>query len=126
MLVGSMQLTSSAWWGFQYLHNSSGMWLRISSVALEEELKVLDFVLQQNYYYCVWLDSFPLVLYFSELNLCFGTWGRPGKLKAFLQTRGKVHEGWGVLSPASPHRVLLGFSLPPEVGVACGCFRAGA
>ena len=60
-----MRLTSSAWWGFEYLQNSSRMWLRIASIALEEELKVLDFVLQQNYYYSVWLDCFPLVLYLS-------------------------------------------------------------
>ena len=65
VLVSNMWLTSSAWWGFEYLQNSSRMWLRIASIALEEELKVLDFVLQQNYYYSVWLDCFPLVLYLS-------------------------------------------------------------
>ena len=36
----------------------------IFSVALEEELKVLDFVLWLNYYYFVLLDSSPLLLHF--------------------------------------------------------------
>jgi hypothetical protein len=44
MLVVNMQLTSSIWEDFQYLPNSSKMWLRILSIALEEELKFLDFV----------------------------------------------------------------------------------
>ena len=44
MLVVNMQLTSSIWEDFQYLQNSSEMWLRIFSIALEEELKFLDFV----------------------------------------------------------------------------------
>ena len=35
---------SSTWWGFQHLQNSSRIWLRVLSIALEEELKVLDFV----------------------------------------------------------------------------------
>ena len=43
-LVGSKQLTSSTWWGFQYLQNSLRIWLRILSIVLEEKLKVLDFV----------------------------------------------------------------------------------
>ena len=44
MLVVNMQLTSSIWEDFKYLPNSSKMWLRILSIALEEELKFLDFV----------------------------------------------------------------------------------
>ena len=44
LLVVNMQLTSSIWEDFQYLPNSSKMWLRILSIALEEELKFLDFV----------------------------------------------------------------------------------
>ena len=39
MLVVSIQLTSSTWWG-----NPQRVWLRILSVALEEELDVFDFV----------------------------------------------------------------------------------
>ena len=49
VLVGSMQLISSTWWGLQYLQNSSGIWLRMLSIALEKELKVLDFVLWLSY-----------------------------------------------------------------------------
>ena len=40
----NMQLTSSSWWEFQYLQKNSRIWLRMLSTALEEELKVLDFV----------------------------------------------------------------------------------
>ena len=42
--VDNIQLTSSAWWGFQGPPQSSRPWFIILSVALEEELKVLDFV----------------------------------------------------------------------------------
>ena len=42
-MVVSMLLTSSTLWGFQYLHHSSRIWLRILSRALEKELNVLDF-----------------------------------------------------------------------------------
>jgi len=39
VLVGSIQLTSSTCWGFQYLQKGSRLWLRILSIVLEEELK---------------------------------------------------------------------------------------
>ena len=45
----STQLISSTWWGFPTLLNNLRIWFRISSIALEEELKVLDFAL--------WLSS---------------------------------------------------------------------
>ena len=45
MLVVSMLLTSFTLWGFQYLHNSSRIWLRILYRALEKELKVFDFLM---------------------------------------------------------------------------------
>ena len=57
----SMQLTSSSWWRFQYLQNNSRMWLRILSIALEEELKVLDFV------ECLYYFLFSLFLHFLIL-----------------------------------------------------------
>ena len=40
VLVANMQLTSSTWWEFQYLQNSSRIWLRILSIVLEEELNL--------------------------------------------------------------------------------------
>ena len=40
-LVGSIQLTSFTWWGFQYLQNCSKDRLRILPIVLEEELKSL-------------------------------------------------------------------------------------
>ena len=45
----STQLISSTWGGFPTLLNNPRIWFRISSIALEEELKVLDFAL--------WLSS---------------------------------------------------------------------
>ena len=51
------------------------IWLKILSIALEEELKVLGFVLWLNYYYFVLLDCFPLFLHFLTsliLHLEFG------------------------------------------------------
>ena len=59
-----MQLTSSTWgegggesW---FLQNNSRICVRMLSIALEEELSVLDFVLWLSYYYCVLFDYFPL------------------------------------------------------------------
>ena len=42
LLVVRMQLTSYTWWRSQYLQNNSWIWLRILSIAPEEELKVLE------------------------------------------------------------------------------------
>ena len=44
MLVVSIELTSFTQWGFQYLQTAQSIWLRILSIALQEKLKVLDFV----------------------------------------------------------------------------------
>ena len=44
MLMVSIHLNSSPWWGFQYLQNSSRTQLRISSIDPDEELKVCDFL----------------------------------------------------------------------------------
>ena len=42
LLVVRMQLTSYTWWRIKYLQNNSWIWLRILSIAPEEELKVLE------------------------------------------------------------------------------------
>ena len=85
MLVGSVQLTSSTWWGFSSCRTAPSTWLRILSVALEEELKILDFVEWLKYYYFVLLDCFLSAfshfsdwIYSSELGeglggYCFST-----------------------------------------------------
>ena len=62
----SMWFTSSSWWGFEFLQNNSRTWLRILSLALEEELKVLCFALWLNSYYFLFLDYFPSFLPFSH------------------------------------------------------------
>ena len=57
--------------------------------ALEEELRVLDFVQWLSYYCFALFDSFPLFLHFLisliKFNLFFGIQGRPWKLKLFYQ-----------------------------------------
>lgn len=68
VLVGSMQFTSPRV-GLQYLQNDSWTWVRMSSTALEKELKTLDFVLRLNYHSVLLLDYFPLCLHFlTSLN----------------------------------------------------------
>ena len=73
MLLAAMQLTSSSWWGFWYLQNYSRIMLRILSVAHEEELRVLDFVLWLNSHF-VLLVSFPLFLHFLPSLVKFALW----------------------------------------------------
>ena len=52
-------------------------------------MKVLDFVLWLNYYYCVLLDCFPLLLHFLTSLIKFALWnlGKAYEAKTFLQTR---------------------------------------
>ena len=83
----------------------------------------LCFMAKLILFHLAWL--FPFGFVFLWIKFALWNLGKAWEAKAFLQTIGKVHEGWGVLSPASPHRVLLSRSLPPEISVACGCFRAG-
>ena len=68
-----MQLTSSTWWESGFCKNSSKLWLRILSIALEEELKVLDSVLWLNYYF-VLLHCFPLFLHLLSSLIKFAFW----------------------------------------------------
>ena len=67
MLVGSMQLTSSVWWRLHHLQNSWRLWLRKLPIVLEEELKVLGFVLWLNCYDFVLLDYLLCFCIFSLL-----------------------------------------------------------
>ena len=68
MLVGSRQLTFPPGGGFSTCKTAPRTWLRILSVVLEEELKVLDFVEWLNYYYSVLLDRFPFFSVFSHFS----------------------------------------------------------
>ena len=72
------------------------------SIALEEELKVLDLVLWLNNYCFVLLDCFPLFLNFLLLwlNFLFGTWGRPRKLKVFYKW--EAGDMGGICPPEGP------------------------
>ena len=51
MLVVHIQSAFSTGKGFGIGRTAQSIWLRILSVVLEEELKVLDFVYRLNYYY---------------------------------------------------------------------------
>ena len=68
--LGSMRLWAAGSYrlppggGFSTCKRASGTQLRILSVVLEEELKVLDFVEWLNYYDSVLLDCFPCSQYF--------------------------------------------------------------
>ena len=44
ILVGSTQLTFPTWWGLSICKTAQRTWLTISSLVLEKELKVPDFV----------------------------------------------------------------------------------
>ena len=60
---------------FWYQKTAPRIQLRILSMALEEELKVLDIVLWLNYVYFVFFDSFPFFLHVvtSLIKLLFGS-----------------------------------------------------
>ena len=90
--VVNMKLTSFILWGFQYLQNDSRIWFRILFIALEEELKVIDFVLWLNYYYFTLFACFLLFLHFITylINLLFGTQGRPGRPTLFNKQEGRA------------------------------------
>ena len=50
--------------GFSIYKTAHRIWLRILAIALEKELKVLDFAPQLKGHYFVLFDCFPLLLHF--------------------------------------------------------------
>ena len=50
------------------------IWLRTLSIALEEELNLLDFILWLNYYSFVFLEYFHLFLHFLTTLIQFALW----------------------------------------------------
>ena len=103
MLVGSGQLTSSTWWGIQYLQNSSkdraqniiySPWGRTKGPWLCLMAKVLLFCL-------AWLFSFLSA--FSHFSDWFYS-----LTKFFLQTKGRQRTWMGSVLGRS-HSVLLGY-----------------
>ena len=79
-------------WGFGAYKTAHRIWPRMSSTALEEELKVLDAAWWLHYYCLVSFDCFPLFQHFSLfwLNVFFD-W-------SFPQTKGRQRNmagGWG-------------------------------
>ena len=74
---------------FSVSKTAHGRWLRILSLFLEEELKILDFVQWLNYYYFVLFDSFPLLLHFLISLIKFILW------LAFLQIRSRQRTAVG-------------------------------
>ena len=86
--------------GFSVCKTAHRIWLRILSIALEKELKVLDFLQWLTCYYCVLFDCFPFHSAFFSLiwlNLPFATQGRSRRLKFFYRHEaGRGHEGRGL------------------------------
>ena len=96
ILMASMQ------WGVQYLWDSLRKCLRILSITLEEEPKVLDFVFNGSTIIILsGLTIFLCFFIFSLLwlNLHFRTQGRPRRLDIFYQQEARGHRVWGGLSP---------------------------
>ena len=90
-----MQLTSSSWWAFQYLQKNSRIWLRMLSIALEEELKVLDFeVLTIVILSC---SNVSFLQHFLTSLITFALWSKPQRLKLFYKQKsgfvGKSSQG---------------------------------
>ena len=80
-----MQLTSSSWWEFQYLQKNSRIWLRMLSIALEEELKVLDFeVLTIVILPC---SNVSFLQHFLTSLITFALWSKPQRLKLFYKQK---------------------------------------
>ena len=87
IMMASMQ------WGAQCLWDSLRTWLRILSISLGEEPKVLDFVFNgSTIMVFVWLDYFPLFLHFltSLIKFALQNSGNAKEARYFLPTR-----GWG-------------------------------
>ena len=102
-----MQLTST-WCGCQYLQKSSRIWLRKFSAALEEELKVLDFVQRFNCCYIVWLNCFHLFQHLLTSLIRFALWDSGKALEAtvLLQTSGRGRAE----VPTGPHSIPISSS----------------
>jgi len=116
MLVVHIQSAFSTGKGFGIGRTAQSIWLRILSVVLEEELKVLDFVYRLNYYYFFLLvvflgfGIFPLLW----LYLVFEIWGRPRRLKFFYKPEEGGRPGVGSVT-GRPHRILLAYILFVEI-----------
>ena len=101
--------------GFSIYKTDQRIWLSTLSIALEKELKVLDFVYWVNCYCFVLFDCFPLLLYFFtsliKLILC---------LKFFYRQKadgGHGRGGWTIRScsislPHRPHNAPTCFIWP--------------
>ena len=72
MLLGSILLPLGR--GFSIYKIVQRTWLRILPIALEEEVKVFDFIEWLNYYYFILLDYIPLFLHFLTSLVKFILW----------------------------------------------------
>ena len=72
MLLGSILLPLGR--GFSIYKIVQRTWLRILPIALEEEVKVFDFIEWLNYYYFILLDYIPLFLHFLTSLLKATIW----------------------------------------------------
>ena len=100
------------WCGFQYLQNSSRIWLRMLSTVFEKELKILDILLWINYSNFVLLDYLPLCFIFLLLwlNLPFGNQRR--RDWSFSTNKRQAEDGLGEVSVLwKSHSIRLGSAL---------------
>ena len=96
MLLGSIKLTSFTCWGFQCLHNSSKDMAQNIIYSPWGGTKSHWLCLMANLLlFCfAWLFLSFFIFSLLWLNLLFGTWGRPRRLKFFY--RQEVGGGdWG-------------------------------
>ena len=110
MLVVSIQLTSSTWLGFQYLQNSSKDLAQSIIYSPWGGAKGPWLCLIAKLLFCLaWLFSFCFCIFLLLwVNLCYGTWRRPRRLKFFYKEIGGGLRGGSV--PGRPHWVLLTYS----------------
>ena len=108
---GQQKLTSSTWWGFQYLQNSSKDMAQNISCSPWGGTKGPWLCLMATIVILSCLTVFLSLCIFSLLwlNLFFGTQGRPKRLKfSYRREAGGGHAresgggGWGGLSPKGP------------------------
>lgn len=85
VLVGSIQLTSSSWWGVQCLQIRSRVWLRTLSVSMRRSRGPRMFGWLSRYWSCLAVFLRFCIFSISWLSLFFGTQGKPRRLRFYYE-----------------------------------------
>ena len=107
VLVGNTQLTSPIWWGVQSLQS---IWKDLAQnlLPLRRNWRSSTLMAKLSLLSCLTVFLCSCIFSLLQLNLFFGTWGRPRRLKFFYnQEAGRGHRE-GRFVPERPSRVLLG------------------